>query len=62
MRYLKGTLDYGLRYVIDHEFGLHGYSDGYANILVAIGLLHHASPHRHELLEGFACCHVNIPN
>ena len=27
MRYLKGTLDYGLRYVIDHEFGLYGYSD-----------------------------------
>jgi len=27
MRYLKGTLDYGLRYVTDHEFGLYGYSD-----------------------------------
>jgi hypothetical protein len=29
MRYLKGTLDYGLRYVTDHEFGLYGYSDSY---------------------------------
>jgi hypothetical protein len=27
MRYLKGTLDYGLRYVTDHEFRLYGYSD-----------------------------------
>jgi hypothetical protein len=27
MRYLKGTLDYGLRYVTDHEFGLYGYLD-----------------------------------
>jgi hypothetical protein len=27
MRYLKGTLDYGLRYVTDHEFKLHGYSN-----------------------------------
>ena len=27
MRYLKGTLDYGLRYVTDHEFDLYGYSD-----------------------------------
>jgi hypothetical protein len=27
IRYLKGTLDYGLRYVTDHEFGLYGYSD-----------------------------------
>jgi hypothetical protein len=26
MRYLKGTLDYGLRYVTNHEFGLYGYS------------------------------------
>jgi hypothetical protein len=25
--YLKGTLDYGLRYVTDHDFGLYGYSD-----------------------------------
>jgi hypothetical protein len=25
IRYLKGTLDYGLRYVTDHEFGLYGY-------------------------------------
>jgi hypothetical protein len=29
MRYLKGTLDYGIRYVIDHEFRLYGYSDSY---------------------------------
>jgi hypothetical protein len=27
MRYLKGTLDYGLRYVTEHEFRLYGYSD-----------------------------------
>jgi hypothetical protein len=27
MRYLKGTLDYGLMYVTNHEFGLYGYSD-----------------------------------
>ena len=27
IRYLKGTLDFGLRYVTDHEFGLYGYSD-----------------------------------
>jgi hypothetical protein len=27
MRYLKGTLDYGLRYLTYHEFGLYGYSD-----------------------------------
>ena len=27
MRYLKGTLDYGLGYVTDHEFGLYGYSN-----------------------------------
>jgi hypothetical protein len=27
MRYLKGTLDYGLMYVTDHEFRLYGYSD-----------------------------------
>jgi hypothetical protein len=27
IRYLKGTLDYGIKYVIDHEFGLYGYSD-----------------------------------
>ena len=27
IRYLKGTLDYGLRYVTDHEFRLYGYSD-----------------------------------
>jgi hypothetical protein len=26
MRYLKGTLDYGLRYVTYHEFELYGYS------------------------------------
>jgi len=29
MRYLKGTLNYGLRYVIDHEFRLYRYSDSY---------------------------------
>jgi hypothetical protein len=27
MRYLKGTSEYGLRYVTDHEFGLYGYLD-----------------------------------
>jgi hypothetical protein len=27
IRYLKGTLDYGLRYVTDHEFMLYGYSN-----------------------------------
>jgi hypothetical protein len=27
MRYRKGTLDYGLRYVKYHEFGFYGYSD-----------------------------------
>jgi hypothetical protein len=27
MRYLQGTIDYGLRYVTDHEFELYGYSD-----------------------------------
>jgi len=27
MMYLKGTLDYGLRYVTKHEFGLYRYSD-----------------------------------
>jgi hypothetical protein len=27
IRYLKGTLDYGLRYVTNHEFELYGYSD-----------------------------------
>jgi hypothetical protein len=27
LRYLKGTLDHGLWYRSDHEFGLHGYSD-----------------------------------
>jgi hypothetical protein len=26
MRYLEGTLDYGLRYVTNNEFGLYGYS------------------------------------
>ena len=26
-RYLKGTIDYGLRYVADCEFGLVGYTD-----------------------------------
>ena len=27
IRYLKGTLDFGLRYVTDHEFRLYGYLD-----------------------------------
>jgi hypothetical protein len=27
IRYLKGTLDYGLRYVTYHEFMLYGYSN-----------------------------------
>jgi hypothetical protein len=27
MRYLKGTLDYGLRYIGDCDFGLYGYTD-----------------------------------
>ena len=27
MRYLKGTLDYGLRYTSSGEFKLHGYAD-----------------------------------
>jgi hypothetical protein len=27
MRYLKGTLDYDLRYTGDHEFRLYGYTD-----------------------------------
>ena len=27
LRYLKGTLDHGLWYISDHEFGLYGYSD-----------------------------------
>jgi hypothetical protein len=27
LRYLKGTLDHGLWYRFDHEFGLYGYSD-----------------------------------
>jgi hypothetical protein len=29
MRYLKGTLDYGLGYVTNHEFRLYGYLDSY---------------------------------
>jgi hypothetical protein len=29
IRYLKGTLYYGLRYVTGHDFGLYGYSDSY---------------------------------
>ena len=29
LRYLKGTIDYGLRYVADCEFGLVGYTDSY---------------------------------
>lgn len=27
LRYLKGTIDYGLRYKIDHEIFLQGYTD-----------------------------------
>jgi hypothetical protein len=27
LRYLKGTMDYGLRYVSDHEIRLQGYVD-----------------------------------
>jgi hypothetical protein len=27
MRYLKGTIDYGLRYVLDREISLQGYTD-----------------------------------
>jgi hypothetical protein len=27
MRYLKGTLDYGLCYTIDHDFRMYGYTD-----------------------------------
>jgi hypothetical protein len=30
LRYLKGTLDHGLWYISDHEFGLYGYSDSYS--------------------------------
>jgi hypothetical protein len=29
MRYLKGTLDYGLCYTRDHDFRLYGYFDSY---------------------------------
>ena len=29
MRYLKGTLDYGLRYTSDSEISLHGFTDSY---------------------------------
>jgi hypothetical protein len=27
LRYLKGTIDYGLRYVLDREISLQGYTD-----------------------------------
>jgi hypothetical protein len=27
MRYLKGTIDYGLRYILDREIRLQGYTD-----------------------------------
>jgi hypothetical protein len=27
LRYLKGTIDYGLRYTSDQEISLHGYTD-----------------------------------
>jgi hypothetical protein len=29
MRYLKGTMDYGLKYVADNEISLIGYLDSY---------------------------------
>ena len=29
MRYLKGTLDFGLHYTKDHDFRLSGYTDSY---------------------------------
>jgi hypothetical protein len=29
MKCIKGTMDYGLRYVTNHEFRLYGYSDSY---------------------------------
>jgi hypothetical protein len=29
MRYLKGTLDFGLYYTKDHDFKLSGYTDSY---------------------------------
>ena len=29
MRYLKGIVDYGLRYVLDREITLQGYTDSY---------------------------------
>jgi hypothetical protein len=29
MRYLKGTLDFGLYYTKDHDFRLSGYTDSY---------------------------------
>jgi hypothetical protein len=29
MRYLKGIIDYGLRYILDHEIRLQGYTDSY---------------------------------
>ena len=37
MRYLKGTLDYGLRCVTNHEVGLYGYSDSDGPTLFVIG-------------------------
>ena len=27
MRYVKGTLDYGLRYTLDNEISLHGFTE-----------------------------------
>jgi hypothetical protein len=29
LRYLKGTIDYGLRYVLDYDINLQGYIDSY---------------------------------
>jgi hypothetical protein len=43
MRYLNGTLDYGLKYGTNHEFGLYGYSDSdwVGNILDRKSTLEH---------------------
>ena len=29
LRYLKGTVDYGLKYDVNHKINLHGYVDSY---------------------------------
>jgi hypothetical protein len=36
LRYLKGTIDYGLKYVSDHEIRLQGYTDSDWAILIQI--------------------------